>query len=313
MRTLCVVVTVLALAGVGITQSPDSAASAPETVTLPIALPITSAATINSGDLLDITVFGVPELSMKSRVASNGSLYLPLLNYVQIKGKTVDEAQQLVEAGLRTGGFLREPHVTIFVVESALNVSVMGEVTRSGVFPYASSRRLFDALSQAGGIGPNAGNIISVAHASQPDVPILISVSSDPSKTSLSNVVLQPGDTVIVSKANQVYVVGEVVHPSNFSIYQDRPLTVLQVLAMANGATATASLSKAKILRRDADGIKQIPVNIGNIMTAKRSDVPLSPNDILFVPTNRAKQVMKRGADAVLQVGTGVAILSVPR
>jgi polysaccharide biosynthesis/export protein len=65
------------------------------------------------GDLIEIAVFGVPELSIKTRISGSGDIYLPLIDYVHVADLTTDEAQELIQKRLEDGGFVRGPHVSI--------------------------------------------------------------------------------------------------------------------------------------------------------------------------------------------------------
>ena len=71
------------------------------------------------GDLVEVTVYGVPELSTKARIGSNGDLYLPLIDYVHVADLTLEEAQKVVEKRLSDGGFVNNPHVSLLVDEYA--------------------------------------------------------------------------------------------------------------------------------------------------------------------------------------------------
>ena len=99
--------------------------------------PADSNVTLGVGDLIEINVFGVPDLSTKTRVSGTGDVYLPLIDYVHVAGLSSDEAQTLIQKRLEDGGFVRAPHVSIFVGESASqSITLMGEVMRPG--PYAA-------------------------------------------------------------------------------------------------------------------------------------------------------------------------------
>jgi polysaccharide export outer membrane protein len=112
----------------------------------------------------------------------------------------------------------------------------------------------------------------------------------------------------VVEKAGIIYVVGDVRQPSGF-VMENADLTVLQAVAMAQGTNPTAALNSASIIRRSATGEKQqIPVELGNILTAKGEDVRLQPDDIVFVPVSAAKSIGRRTMEAVIQAATGVAI-----
>ena len=89
---------------------------------------------LGGGDLIELSVYNVPELSTKARIGNSGDVYLPLIDYVHVGDLTVDEAQSLIEKRLADGGFVRSPHVTIFVDESASQgVTVLGEVNKAGI------------------------------------------------------------------------------------------------------------------------------------------------------------------------------------
>ena len=67
------------------------------------------------GDLVEVSVYNVPELTTKVRVSNSGDVYLPLIDYVHVAGLTTEEAQALIEKRLTGGGFLKNPHVAVFV------------------------------------------------------------------------------------------------------------------------------------------------------------------------------------------------------
>ena len=121
------------------------------------------------GDLIEISVFGVPDLSTKTRISGSGDVYLPLIDYVHVAELTTDEAQELIQKRLEDGGFVRSPHVSIFVDESASQaITMVGEVMRPGAYPAIGERHLFDLISAAGGLSEKAGRIITIEHHGDP-------------------------------------------------------------------------------------------------------------------------------------------------
>src|SRR5262249_33048440 len=135
---------------------------------------------INSGDLLDISVYGVPDLAQRARVGNNGDAYLNLLGYVHLDGLTIEQSQALLEQKFVDGGFLKNPHVAIMVAEYASGVSLMGEVSRPGIYPVLGTRRLYDILAAAGGVTPTAGRTVTITHRDSPQDPVTITMSPDP-------------------------------------------------------------------------------------------------------------------------------------
>src|SRR6266478_6041865 len=263
------------------------------------------------GDLIEISVFGVPDLSTKTRVSGSGDIYLPLVDYVHIAELTTDEAQELIQKRLEDGGFVRGPHVSIFVNESASQaITLVGEVTRPGAYPAIGERRLFDLISAAGGLTDKAGRNVTIERRGDPGEKIDLQLSSNLAEDTKNNVDILPGDTIIVSRAGIIYVVGDVNRPSGFMI-EDNSLTVLKALALAGGGTRTAALNKTKILRQTPNGVQEIPVNLKKVLYAKAPDMALVKGDVLFIPGSSAKAAAYRTADAAMSMSTALAVVAV--
>jgi polysaccharide export outer membrane protein len=264
---------------------------------------------IGPGDLVELRVFGVPELSEAERINDAGTISLGLIGEAMIAGLTVTEAEHLIEQRYRDGDFLKDPRVTLTIREYASQgVSVLGEISRPGVYPVLGTRRLYDILSIAGGPTPRAGRTATITHRDRPQDPVTVRISNDPSASLAGNIEVEPGDTIIISKAGVVYVVGAVARPAGFIMDNNGEMTVLQALAMAGGSGPSAALDKARIIRKSPSGVTEIPVPLKQILATKAHDVPLTSDDVLFVPGSAAKSVARRSAESVLQVATGLAI-----
>ena len=287
-------------------QSPSNASSP----AFPSA-PINSTARLGAGDLIELSVYGVPDLNTKARIGNGGDVYLPLIDYVHIADLSVDEAQDLIQKRLEDGGFVRNPHVSIFVNESASQaVNMMGEVSRPGAYPVIGERRLFDLISAAGGLTDKAGRNVTIIHRQNPDRKVELHLPSNLADDTENNVAITPGDTIIVARAGIVYVVGDVARPSGFMI-EDNTLTVLKALALAGGGTRTASLNGSKILRQTPTGLQQIPIQLKKVMQAKAADIAMLKGDVLFVPGSAAKSVAFRTAEAAMSMTTALAVIAV--
>ncbi len=271
-----------------------------------------SALRLEAGDLVEVGVYNVPELTTKARVSSKGEIYLPLIDYIHVAGLSAEEAEGLIQKRLSDGGFVKNPHVTLFVDQYASQgASVLGEVTRPGVYPVPGQQRLFDLISAAGGFTEKAGRSIAVTHRDQPDKSITIPLSRNVTDDPESNIPVLPGDTIIVRKADLVYVVGDVGRPSGFLMDRGR-LTVLQAIALAGGTTRTANLGGARIIHRDPGGPSETPVELKKILQAKLPDVTMQADDILFIPTSTAKVVAGRAMEAAMQAATAASIVALP-
>lgn len=296
-------------------QTPSATESAPPPAKQAVSasatdLPASTALKLAPGDLIEVSVFGVPDLSTKARVSNSGDIYLPLIDYVHVANLTANEAQELIERRLDAGGFVRNPHVSLFVDESASQaVSVLGEVAKPGPYPAVGDRRLFDLISAAGGLTDKAGRNVTIVHRDN-DQKVVVRLASNLAEDTEHNVDIRPGDTIIVSRAGIVYVVGDVGHPSGFAI-EDDTLTVLKALALAGGQTRTSSLNGTKILRQTPNGIQEIPVPLKKVLRAKAPDVPLVKGDVLFVPGSATKSLAYRGADAAMSMTSALAVIAV--
>jgi polysaccharide export outer membrane protein len=172
-------------------------------------------------------------------------------------------------------------------------------------------QRLFDLISAAGGFTEKAGRSIQVTHRDQPDQPITVPLSRNVTDNPESNIPILPGDTIIVRKADLVYVVGDVGRPSGF-LMDSGHLTVLQAIALAGGTTRTANLGAARIIHRGPSGPSETPVELKKILRAKAPDLTMQADDILFVPTSTAKIIAGRTFEAAVQAATAVSIVALP-
>jgi polysaccharide export outer membrane protein len=175
---------------------------------------------------------------------------------VQVNGMDEQAAAHAIEFALIAKGMLLHPQVSVLVTAYAgQDVSVLGEVTRPGVYPYTLHHRLLDLISAASGVAPSAGTLVNIFNRSDPNTPH--SVVLDPGGTDTGvdhNPELAPGDTVQVSRAGLVYVVGDVIRPGGFPVDPAQGLTVVQALSLAWGPTQNAAAGKALLIREQKGG-----------------------------------------------------------
>ena len=267
---------------------------------------------IGGGDLLRISVFGVKDFDVDARVSARGSISVPLIGDVQVAGLSTGEAEAVIEKRLIDGHFMLQPQVSVFAKEYATQgISVLGEVQKPGIYPMLGSHGLFDVLSMAGGPTPKSGPTATITHRSRPNDPVQVKLVGVGNSADADAEIL-PGDTVFVSKAGIVYVVGEVKNPSGIVIENGSEMTVLKAIAMAGGVSPTAAVNSAKLIRRSSNGPEETSIPLKKIFSAKVTDLKLQPEDIIFVPSSAAKSAGRRGLEAVLQAATGVAIYRTP-
>jgi polysaccharide biosynthesis/export protein len=265
---------------------------------------------LGRGDLIEVNVYNVPELTTKARVSNSGDVYLPLIDYVHVEGLTQEEAQSVIEKRLTDGGFVRNPHVTIFVDEAASQgVTVIGEVSRPGIYPDVVDRKLYTMISQAGGFTGSASRKIGIIRRGQAE-PIRVDLPRNLADDLSGNVDVLPGDTINVPRAPIIYVVGDVGRPSGLLV-DNGTLTVLQALALAGGTNHTAKMSGARIIRKTPAGMMETPLQLKKMLEAKTPDVTLQADDILFVPVSGARIAAAQVASAAISAATAVSIYAV--
>ena len=226
-------------------------ASVPKTEAIPVAgMP----SVISNGDLINVSIFGVADYAQEARVDADGQVTLPFAGTVKLAGMSINDAETLVAKRLTDKGVFRNPQVVIVEKEYAnQDVTVLGEVQKPGLYPIAGKKTLFDIISAAGGTTVRAGNTAFVTHRENPQTPETIALSYDASGLQKSNVPVAAGDTIVISRAGIVYVVGDVRVPTAI-VLENPKLTVLKALAMAQGPNPTASQGKTRIIRHTPDG-----------------------------------------------------------
>lgn len=265
---------------------------------------------LGPGDLIEVSVYNVPELNTKARISNSGDVYLPLVDYVHVEGLTQEEAQNVIQKRLEDGGFVRNPHVTIFVDEAnSQGVTVIGEVGKPGIYPDPVDRKLYQVISEAGGFTPAASRKITILRRNRPD-PIPVDLPRNLGDDVTANVEVLPGDTITVPKAPIVYVVGDVGRPSGF-LMDNGTLTVLQALALAGGTNRTAKMGGARIIRKTPSGMTETRLELKKMLEAKTPDVTLQADDILFVPISAGKLAAARSTEAALSMATAVGIYTI--
>ncbi len=269
-------------------------------------------APIGPGDSLDISEFHTPEFHSQVRVQPDGTVTLPLIQTVKVSGMDEEGAAKSIAAALVAQGMLLHPQVSVLVTAYAgQDVSVLGEVARAGVYPYTIHHRLLDLISAAQGLAPSAGRLVNIYHRDDPRTPHPVVL--DPSGTDMAaehNPELMPGDTVQVSRAGLVYVIGDVVRPGGFPVDPAQGLTVVQALSLAWGPSINAAAGKAILIREQKGGRTLTTLNLYHMLHGQEPDQPIRDRDILFVPPSTAKNLLNKSVDALIQSSIGVSIYS---
>ena len=281
---------------------------------LPVAAQSASPMTalLGPGDCLDISEYHTPEFHSAVRVSITGTVMLPMVGEVQVGGLNEQAAARTIEAVLLAKRMLLHPLVSVLVTTYAgQDVSVLGEVARPGVYAYTVHHQLLDLISAASGLAPTAGRLVNIFHRGDPDIqhPVVL----DPNGTDTGsghNPELSPGDTVQVSRAGLVYVVGDVIRPGGFPVDPVQGLTVMKALALAWGPTQNAATGKGLLIREQKGGRTLTALNLKRLLRGQDPDQPVQDGDILFVPDSMAKNILNRTMESAVQSAIGVTIYS---
>lgn len=229
---------------------------------------------LGSGDVIRISVFQNPDMTLETRVSEGGVISFPLLGNVRVGGLSVSQAEKAIADGLRNGNFVKQPQVSIVIVKVSGNqASVLGQVNRPGRFPLeVADTRLSDLLANAGGVAVTGGDllVISGTRAGKPfrrevDLPGLFAEGGRG-----NDIVVQNGDVLWVERYPQVYIYGEVQRPGQMRL--ERGMTVMQALAAGGGLTQRGTERGIRVNRRGADGKVQ-EIKPGMDETLKDGDV----------------------------------------
>jgi polysaccharide export outer membrane protein len=208
------------------------------------------------GDILKISVFKNPDLSLDVRVSESGAIGYPLIGSVPVKGLTLPAAEGKIAQMLREGGFVVNPQVNILLTEGFGNlVSVIGEVNKSGRYSVdAAGGHVSGMLAVAGGVAPTGGELVSVTgmRGGKPFRRDLDIVKMSSTGNTADDIELAGGDTVYVNRAPMFYIYGQVQKPGQYRL--ERGMTVIQALATGGGVTGKGTQRGIVRHRRDANG-----------------------------------------------------------
>ena len=265
---------------------------------------------LGPGDLVDVRVFGRPELSGERRLDSYGRIRLHFIEDFQASCLT--ETQLASAIAEKYKKYLRDPQVDVLIKEyRSQPVAIIGAVTQPGRFQLQRRVRLLELVTFAGGPSNRAGSSIHVIHSAdhsycaEEGKPAEVA-ASDPAMMLSSikmrdllagnqeaNPYVQPGDIISIPEADQFFVTGSVNKPGAYPMITRMTLT--QAVAQAGGITSDGARAKVRLIRSvpGADQPKETIYNIDDIQRRKIEDIALLPNDIVEVPGSTSKLAMR--------------------
>jgi polysaccharide biosynthesis/export protein len=245
---------------------------------------------IGAKDLLEISVFEVPELNITVRVSENGMVSLPLLGEIKAEGINRADLEKKI-ASMLEKNYLKNAQVTIFIKEfQSKKVSIMGAVKDPGTHDLIGRQSLLQVISMAGGLSEQASDTVIIFRQFRalPSQSLIIKLDDLLLKANPKyNVPVFPGDIINIP-GNQfldIYVFGQVINPGAVRMKKGSDeVTLLRAIAQAGGFSDRARRGKVLITRTEGGTEKKIYVDVKDILGGGRKDFPLQAFDVVFVP-----------------------------
>lgn len=154
---------------------------------------------VGEGDVLHVNVWKETEISQTVMVRPDGNISLPLVNEITVAGLTPPQIQHLIAEKLKA--ILTNPQVTVTVVEvRSKMVYITGEVVKPGAYPVPTPLNVLQLIARAGGLSQwaNRKNIYILRGGDKKNRLHFNYKEVVQGKKSEQNIILQPGDTVVV-------------------------------------------------------------------------------------------------------------------
>lgn len=270
---------------------------------------------IGPGDQLHIQVVDTPEMDQHPRVTDAGEVPIQAVGDVKVAGFTPAEAATAVQNQLIAAHYMRHPTVVVTIEQFATQtVSVLGEVKAPGAFPIATSRSILDVLALAGGLTNVADRNIVVERRGDPTHRVHYMYSNNPEAAVDTQVLVNPGDTILVPKAGIVYILGDVNRPGGYAMTNNESkMTMLEALALAGGVAKSAKQDGARLIRKDSNGsLSDRKVSVADLQEGKVPDFAMQPGDVLYVPFSLGRNMLVMGAGNIAAAATSAAIYALP-
>jgi len=258
---------------------------------------------VGPGDVVEVKVFGQPDLNATAQVDGDGNLSsLPYID--PIPATCLSEKQLQKDIAVAYSRLIKEPQISVLVVQrnSRPPASVSGAVRKEGTVPMLKKQRLNEVIAAAGGFTERASGTIQILHTeplmcpepgeeveAQPidatKIPLqIVKIADLRAGKPQANPPIRPGDYVLVTEAEPVYITGSVVSPTGIFLSEDLKLS--RALAMVGGARPEAKTSDVRIIRTVPGSSEQqiIHVDLDAIKKSQAPDVKLQAYDVIEVP-----------------------------
>lgn len=259
---------------------------------------------LGPGDVLDVRIFGQPDLNSTAEIDSDGNISsLPFLE-TPIRAKCRTEKQVQKDIADAYGKYLKTPQISVRITQrnSRQPATVFGAVRQPTRIQMQRKVRLNELMAASGGFTERAAGTIQILHTEPvmcpapgeeadaapiegTEIPLILVRISDLRAGKLeANPVIRPGDYILVTEAEPVYITGSVNSPQG--VYMRDQLTLGRALAMVGGPRKEAKTTDIRIYRQKPGSPEQdtIHVDYSAIKKNQKPDVLLEAYDIIEVP-----------------------------
>jgi polysaccharide export outer membrane protein len=235
---------------------------------------------IGPDDKLRVTVHNQTDLTGPLVVSRDGLITAPLIGDVQAAGLTPRQlAARLAERFGRS--YLVDPRVDVEVEEYRSQwVIVGGEVRLPGRVPLRGGTRLKEVIGEAQGLGPDSGETIIISRELPSGETVSLHIDRADFESGRRNPQLSHGDIIEVPQADSCYIQGEVRRPGQVLI--ERGMTLLRVIAHAEGLTEWADRKSVTVLYRDGSRPPRT-YNLARIVRGKEPDPVMRGGEMIIV------------------------------
>jgi polysaccharide export outer membrane protein len=178
----------------------QSASSVRPALPIPTAAYATDSYRLGSRDVMDVTVYGVPELSVTAKVGDDGNIQLPLLGSTRAAGKTAEQLQREITSRLGAD-YLQDPQVTVLVTEFNSRSVIVTGALKNGVYPLKGETTLLELVAGAGGFKQNSDSTVVILRQSGGKRTAAKFDVSKIEKGLAPDVTLKPGDRILASES----------------------------------------------------------------------------------------------------------------
>ncbi len=263
------------------------------------------ALTLRPGDEIAVSIFEIEKYDYKTRVNTDGTVGMPLLPSIVVRGLTAEGAEAAIAQRLDADGMINDPHVHVAVLERPTQiVTVAGEVLKPGIYTAFGTPTVLSVLSQAEGLKELASRTVTLIRpdpAGGVDRTYTLNLGSNPATSRVGSIPVFPGDTVAVGTVGVIYVVGAVKASGVYKLKTASPTTAAEAVSLAGGAGFEGVTDKAEIVRTVDGKRTEIRFNYGDALKHAGPDPVLLSDDIVFIPTDKMRAALKGG-------GLGIAV-----